>query len=1096
VRVLLIFGLLFCGFALNSQNLQFTKMPAKKTGITFSNLLNETTTESSLLFDNFYSGGGVAIGDVNNDRMPDIFFAGNQVGDRLYINKGDFKFEDQTEKLGIQDNKRWSTGVVMADVNGDGWLDIYVCKALYEDDATKRANEFYLNNGDGTFSEQAEKWGVASTQRSQTATFFDYDNDGDLDLFVVNQPPNPGVFSPMKPYDWRSEKYSCQLFKNMGDLFVETTILAGVSAKGYGLSVSAADFNNDGWTDLYVSNDYNSPDFLYINQKDGTFKNTLHQSTGHTSFFSMGTDVADINGDGWQDLAVVDMVAEDNYRLKANMGGMEPDAFWATVREGGHYQYMFNTLQLNRGVDRKGTVHFSDIAQMAGVAYSDWSWTPLFADFDNDGDRDLFVTNGLVRDLRNTDAIKNLETYYEAAVQKFQTDHPNKKDVDLWEVIDFQVALEIFPSQPLTNYFFESKGLDALKFESKANEVGLGEEGFSTGAAYADLDLDGDLDIVVNNMNGESWVYRNDSKGNFLVVEVKDGKQKTPYGTKVEITQNGKTQYAELTNARGFYSCSEPTLHFGLTSNAPIEKIVVKWQDGSKLETKSIQANSWFTVDKQAIKTQKWTAEASKGFIKNYTADYLPKWKHTENKFDDYTREVLLPHKMSQIGPALAIGDVNGDKLEDIFVGGAKGFPATMMLQGKDGKFSISSSGIFIGDAAYEDVGAVLFDADNDGDNDLYIVSGGNEAIAGDATFQDRLYLNNNGEWIKSDALPKIIESGSVVRPFDYDSDGDLDLFVGGRQVPGMYPSPASSFILRNQFVETKTVKFENVTADVAVELTKVGMVTDAIWTDYDRDNDMDLLLIGEWMPITLFENIDGIFKKNTPIENTNGWWYSIKATDLDNDGYDDYLLGNLGLNSKYKASKHEPFSVHFDDFDENGSNDIVLSYYNFGKKYPVRGRSCSSQQIPDLKQKFPTYDLFAQADMNEVYGEDNLQKALNYDAFNFENSVLFNKKGKMQLKALPRTAQVASVNAFATLDDKIILAGNLLNTEVETPRQDGNMGLVLEIDKSGDFKTISSQASGLYLPNEVKHLAPITVAGKSMILVVRNGGWMELIGK
>jgi len=1071
-------------------------MDSKKTGITFSNMLNESKSASALLFDNFYSGGGVAIGDINNDKLPDLFFAGNQVGDKLYINKGNFKFEDRTEASGIKDAGKWSTGVTMADVNGDGWLDIYVCKAIYEDDKNKRANEFYLNNGDGTFTEQAEKWGIATTQRSQTATFLDYDNDGDLDLFVVNQPPNPGIFSPMKPYDWRSEKYSCQLFKNIGDLFVDATLIAGVNSKGYGLGVSAADFNNDGWTDLYVSNDYNSPDFLYINQKDGTFKNTLDESTGHTSFFSMGTDAADINNDGWLDISVVDMVAEDNYRLKANMGGMEPESFWATVKEGGHYQYMFNTLQLNRGVDGNGIVHFSDIAQMAGVAYSDWSWSPLFADFDNDGDRDLFCTNGLVRDLRNSDASKALKDYYQAAIKKFEIENPDKKDVDFWDLIDLQTALEIYPSEPLSNYFFENNGAKTLKFESKSKDIGLGEEGFSTGAAYADLDLDGDLDLVINNLNGESWVYRNESKGNFFTIQVKDGKQKTPFGARVEITQNGKTQYAELSNSRGFYSSSEPVLHFGLPSKANLEKVVVKWMDGSKLELRNIKTNQWFTADKQAVTTKKWTAEAPNSTFKNYTADYLPKWKHTENKFDDYIREVLLPHKMSQTGPALAIADVNGDKLEDIFVGGANGFPALIMLQGANGKFSISSNATFINDKGYEDVGAVLFDVDNDGDNDLYVVSGGNEAIAGDAIFQDRLYLNDNGNWVKSDALPKIIESGGIVRPFDYDNDGDLDLFVSGRQVPGLYPAPASSYLLQNQFSETKTVKFENITAEVAPEFAKIGMVTDAVWTDYDHDDDMDLLLTGEWMPITLFENIDGVFKKNIPLEKSEGWWNTIEIVDINKDGYDDYLLGNLGMNSKYNASEQEPFSVHFDDFDENGSKDIVLSYYNFGKKYPVRGRSCSSQQIPDIKDKFPTYDLFAQADVYEVYGESSLQQALNYDVYNFKSSILYNKKGKLKLDELPRMAQMASINVFTIFNDKIIAAGNMLNTEVETPRQDGNMGLVLEMNKKGKIKAIPSQESGLFLPNEVKHLEKITVAGKEMILVVRNNGWIELIGE
>ncbi len=645
---------------------------------------------------------------------------------------------------------------------------------------------------------------------------------------------------------------------------------------------------------------------------------------------------------------------------------------------------MFNTLQLNRGTDDNGTVHFSDIAQMAGVAYSDWSWTPLLADFDNDGDKDLYCTNGLVRDLRNTDALKNIEIYYKASVQKFQTENPDVKDVTLWDLIDHKVALEIYPSEPLSNYFFQNKGDLAngdasLKFENTAKAVGLSHEGFSTGAAYADLDLDGDLDLVVNNLNAEAWIYRNETKGNFLMVQATDGKSKTPYGTRITITQNGKTQHIELTSSRGFYSSSEAIAHFGLASDANIQQLTVRWLDGAVVEIKDIKANQRLVIDKKAAKTEKEVVKKEKQLFKNYTDDYLPKWKHTENRFDDYIREVLLPHKMSQTGPALAIADVNADGQEDIFIGGAKGFPALLMMQGKDGKFAISSNATFINDKDYEDVGAVFFDADNDGDKDLYVVSGGNEAIAGDSSFQDRLYLNDAGEWKLSNALPSFLESGSVVRPFDYDKDGDLDLFIGGRQVPGLYPSPASSYLLKNMFAETQTVQFENVSADVAPEMAKLGMVTDAVWTDYDHDDDMDLLLTGEWMPITCFENQDGHFKKieHPSFKNTTGWWYSIEAADIDNDGDDDYLVGNLGLNYKYKASINEPFEVFYEDFDKNGKKDIVLSYYNFGDRYPLRGRSCSSEQIPDLKKEFPTYDIFASSSLEKVYGEDELEKSL-----------------------------------------------------------------------------------------------------------------------
>ena len=1100
-RIFIIFSLVFSYFAANSQQMTFTKLKSTETGVDFANQLNETEEASSLLYDNFYSGGGVAIGDVNNDGLPDVFFAGNQVNDKLYINQGDLKFKDATIQSGIIQSDKWSTGVVMADINADGWLDIYVCKSIYEEKDSLRANEFYLNNGNGTFTEMAEKWGIASTQRSQQATFLDYDKDGDLDLFLVNQPPNPGIFSPLKGYDWRSPKFSCQLFQNLGGEFIDVSIFAGVNSKGYGLSVSAADFNNDSWIDLYVSNDYNSPDFLYINQQNGTFKNTLNESMGHTSFFSMGTDAADINNDGWLDISVVDMVAEDNYRLKANMGGMEPESFWATVKEGGHFQYMFNSLQLNRGMDSDGLVHFTDIAQMAGVAYSDWSWTPLIADFDNDGDKDLYCTNGLVRDLRNTDAVDQLQNYYEAAILKYQNENPEITDVQMWDLIDYQVALDLFPSQPLANYFFENKGSELLKFENKADKIGVADKGFSTGAAYADLDLDGDLDLVVNNLNSEAWIYKNETKGNYLRIEPHQaGKKHIGIGSRIEVIQNGKKQVAEITSARGFYSSSENSVvHFGFPNAKNLESLTIKWSDGTITNRKDVKINQILKVDKSEEYSN---SESPTNYTyKNESSTYLPQWKHVENKFDDYEREVLLPHKMSQIGPALAVADINSDGLEDLFFGGAKGFPSIMMLQGQDGKMSLSTNPIFINDKNYEDVDAAFFDADNDGDMDLYVVSGGNESTAYDSTFADRLYINDKGNWILSDALPAVFESGSVVRPFDYDKDGDMDLFIGGRQVPGAYPSPANSYLLKNMFKETKRLQFQDVTKTNAPAMNKLGMVTDAIWTDYDKDKDMDLVITGEWMPITVFENKKGQFTKTTPVKSSNGWWYSVEAIDLDNDGDQDYLLGNLGLNSKYKASAQEPFSVHYDDFDENGSFDIVLSYYNFGKKYPVRGRSCSSEQIPDIQDKFPTYDLFAQADVFEVYGEENLKQALNLDVYCFENSWIENTgKGSFKRHTLPRLAQVSSINDWLVInEDKqktIISAGNLLNTEVETPRQDGNVGLILSADSKGKLTTVLPSESGLYLPKEVKQLKKIVIKGETKILVVRNNDLLELWGK
>ncbi len=1072
----------------------FNPLSPEESGITFTNTLQEDSVINYFSYPYIYMGGGVAVGDVNNDGLQDLYFTGNMVENKLYLNRGGLQFEDISGQAGVQADERWVTGATMADVNADGWMDIYL--SVSGKFATTK-NLLYLNNGPGengipTFTESAEKCGVADEGASTQATFFDYDKDGDLDLYVANYP-----FTSFKTRNFtyqflmnsRPPEKSDRLYRNKGDgTFEDVTEQAGLLSFGLTLSATVGDFNEDGWEDLYISNDFAPSDYFFFNNGDGTFSEKIRETTQHTAFFGMGADVADFNNDGLLDIMQVDMTPEDNRRAKANMATMNAASFWEIVNMGMHHQYMQNVLQLNNGVAADGLPHFSDIARLAGVSSTDWSWAPLFADLDNDGWKDIFVTNGTRRDINNKDYFENIE----------KAPYQVKKDLNKLELT------RNMPAEKTDNYAFRNNG--DLTFSPVVKSWGLSFEGWSNGAAYADLDNDGDLDMVINNIDDASLVFQNTSSeqqlANFLRVSLK-GSPKNPMGlgAKVVLRHKAGLQYQHLTLSRGFQSSVEPFIHFGLGQEPSVEELTVIWPDGKQQVFRDIPANQLLEVDYKKASEPSASPSATgpdEVLFQEATRELGLNHKHTENPYDDFQHELLLPHAYSRNGPGLAVGDVNGDGLEDIFIGGATGSIGALYLQHTDGTLQKAAPGPWEKDPDKEDLSALFFDADGDGGLDLYVVSGSNEVEEGSPRLQDRLYLNDaRGNFEKTEgALPDMRTSGSCVKAGDFDNDGDLDLFVGGRIVPRAYPLPARSYILRNDSEGKGRVKFTDVTEELAPTLLEAGLVTDATWTDFNQDDRPDLVITGEWMPITVLENTGKGFVDKTGdygMAQSTGWWYSIAAGDFDQDGDTDFVGGNLGLNYRYQASPEEPFDVYANDFDKNGQLDIVLAYYHKGVQYPVKGREYSSAQIPAIGIKFPDYNSFAAATLEDIYTREDLDAGLHYQARTFASAYIENKgNGKFEARKLPNAAQVSSINGIVAEDFNqdghldLVLAGNLFASEVETPRNDASYGHFLAGDGKGNFRAVPFSESGLFLGQDTKGLALIR-AGQGIIILAAN---------
>lgn len=1055
--------------------------------IDFSNILTENDSLNYFTYGYMYMGGGVSAGDINNDGLTDLYFTGNMVPNKLYINKGDMKFEDVSENSGVDGDSRWYTGVTMVDINNDGFLDIY-CSVSGKFGSKK--NQLFVNNQDGTFSEKASEYGIADSGNSVQSVFFDYDLDGDLDLYVANYPPTP-FNAPNRYYFFKKhnvkDSETDKLYRNDGASFVDVTEDSGLKSFGLSLSATVGDVNQDGWPDLYVSCDFSTPDLFYINNRNGTFSERSKELTKNTSFYGMGVDIADINNDQLLDIFQVDMTAQDNRRSKANMASMNPLLFWSTVNSGFGYQYMQNSLQINNGLVNDSLPDFSNLSRLAGISSTDWSWGPLIADLDNDGLKDIFIANGTRREINNKDYFGKLEK------------SKNKKD----SLLEKSLAI---PSEKIDNFVFKNNG--NLNFTKANEDWGISFKGFTNGSVYVDLDNDGDLEIVNNNIDDVATIFENTgtSQNNYITLNFK-GSEKNIFGigVKATVTTKENTQFQEMTLTRGFQSSVAPILHFGLGKATQVESLELKWPDGKIEKLANIEVNQKITFDyaNAIVSEEKISVDTKKLFVTEKDSAIIVEHWHIENTYNDFAKEILLPHQTSMFGPSVAVGDLNGDNLEDFIIGGSYQNKAGIYFQNETG-FVPQEIEDISKDNGHEDLGIHIFDADSDGDNDIYIVSGGNEFEHNSPMLQDRLYMNNgNGSFEKSiNAIPEMITSGSRVHSYDYDKDGDLDLFIGGRLIPANYPLPANSYILEN--VSTKgSPKFLDVTKKIAPELEKLGMVTDAKWTDYDNDGWVDLIIVGEWMPITIFKNNKGEFENITEkldLEESTGWWFSINEGDFDKDGDMDFIVGNLGLNYKYKATEEETFDIYFNDFDNNKTNDIVLSYFNGGKEYPLRGRECSSQQMPGIKAKFEDYTSFSTATLEDVYTEEYLDNSLHYQVKSFSSVYLENRNGKFIKHQLPNLAQISSINQIL-VDDfdgdsnlDAIIAGNLHSSEVETPRNDASNGLFLKGNGNGTFNVIKGNKSGFHAPGDVKDLSRIKIQGNDYIIVAKNSEYLQFI--
>ncbi len=1077
------------------KNELFSLLAPPETNVDFTNQLTETEQFNIIQYLYFNNGAGVAAGDINNDGLADLYFTSNQNPNKLYLNKGNFKFEDITEKAGVEGKGDWKTGVTMADVNGDGFLDIYVCQVgNYK--VVHGKNQLFINQGDLTFKEEAHDYGLDFQGFSTQAAFFDYDTDGDLDMYLLNHSVH--TFRSYGPSTLRFDHDSVagdRLYRNdeVGGkrFFRDVTLQAGIynSQIGYGLGVNISDINNDGYPDIYIDNDFHENDYLYINNGNGTFSERLTEYIRHTSRSSMGNDVGDINNDGLLDIMVLDMVPEEENIRKQSGGEDDFELFSLKLSHGYGSQFVRNTLQLNLGDGM-----FSEIGRLAGVYSTDWSWAALFCDVDNDGWKDLFITNGIYRRANDLDYVKFLTK------NSFFTLEENKNAPD-------KVLYDQMPLYPNVNYIYKNNG--DLTFSNMAKEWGFNTRSYSNGSAYADLDNDGDLDLISNNINEQAYIYRNNSSNlsdnHFLSVAFKGNSLNTRgIGARVTLYYKGQKQVAEQFPTRGFMSSSSDVLHFGLGATKLIDSLIVRWPDLSEQVIKDVPADMLFTFEMKNAGRLFMGNERENNNMKLFSQTEITgiKYRQEEDLYIDFKREHLIPHSLLAEGPALAVGDLNGDGKEDLFVGGAKGQTSRIFFQQNDGTFKPFEAPVFIKDIYSEDVDAAAFDADGDGDPDLYIVRGGNSVMVGNSLLEDRLLINDGkGEFTEcgKGSLPFTANNGSCVRPCDFDGDGDMDLFVGSRSIPGIYGLSPNQVLLEND----GQGHFKDVTDYRLKRLKKIGMVTDACWMDFDQDGDNDLIIVGEWMKVCILMNNKGFFTdvtRKSGMEETSGWWNCIRAADVDGDGDLDLIGGNLGLNSILKASVKEPVDMYLNDFDNNGSLDQLICSYQDGISYPVASLDELISQIPELGKKYVSYSDFGGKTAIDIFGRKLLNHSILKSAVLLESCLFLNNgDGTFKTERLPVMSQFSPVRDILVrdlnMDGKadLILAGNDYTVRPSMGRYDASYGWCLLGDTDYRYDVVMPANSGLKITGDARRILPIKVSGKQYLVAAVNDGDLQI---